>query len=407
MKKWIKTIVLCFGLWLILSFECMAEPSGNVVVVIDPGHGGDNLGTQVLDGYEKEVNLKVAKAMYDQLSLYEGVDVYMTHDTDKGLSLKKRAKIADEKAADYLISLHFNASENHENYGAECWVPYDDFYETTYEFASYFMDEFKNIGLFDRGIKTRLNDDGDNYYGIIRESEKLDIPCVLVEHCHVDNYHDDEYYATDKKLKELGVLDAEAVAKYLGLKSKRLGNDYTDYSIEVAIPLSENTRDKTGPSECVLTIKEYNEHTGELTLILTTREDESRLLYYDYSLDGGISFSEKFPLEKENIEISLTLKEGYTPEIFVRAYNLNEVYTESNWIIMDTIFYVPLEEDIPVIHISKEEQEQKDVRQKMIAFLIIIIVIVAICFFSTLVLYIVQTIRHNRRRKQKHNMQRK
>ena len=407
MKKWIKALVLCLGLCLIISFECKADHSEDIVVVIDPGHGGDNLGTQVLDGYEKEVNLKVAKAMYDQLSMYEGVTVYLTHETDKDLSLKKRAQIADEKQADFLISLHFNASESHESYGAECWVPYDDFYETTYEFASYFMDEFKNIGLFDRGIKTRLNDEGDNYYGIIRESEKLDIPCVLVEHCHVDNYHDDEYYATDKKLKEFGIMDAEAVAKYLGLKSKRLGNDYTDYSIEVSIPLSENTRDKTGPSECVLTTKEYNEYTGELTLILTTREDESRLLYYDYSIDGGISFSERFPLEKENIEISLFLKEGYTPEIIARAYNLNEVYTESNCIVMDTIVYVPTQEDMPTIQLTKEEREQKEFRQKMISFLIIIVIILAICFFGTLVLYIVQTIRHKKRRKQRRNMQRK
>ena len=202
-------------------------------------------------------------------------------------------------------------------------------------------------------------------------------------------------------------MDAEAVAKYLGLKSKRLGNDYTDYSIEVSIPLSENTRDKTGPSECVLTTKEYNEYTGELTLILTTREDESRLLYYDYSIDGGISFSERFPLEKENIEISLFLKEGYTPEIIARAYNLNEVYTESNCIVMDTIVYVPTQEDMPTIQLTKEEREQKEFRQKMISFLIIIVIILAICFFGTLVLYIVQTIRHKKRRKQRRNMQRK
>ena len=407
MKKWVWAIFLCLGLCVLFSLECRADNTENIVIVIDPGHGGDNLGTQVMDGYEKEINLKVAKVMYEQLSLYEGIDVYMTRETDEGLSLKKRAQYADEKEADYLISLHFNASESHESYGAECWVPYDDFYEITYEFAAYFMDEFKNIGLFDRGIKTRLNDEGDNYYGIIRESEKLDIPCVLVEHCHVDNYNDDKYYETDKKLEEFGIMDAEAVAKFLGLKSKRLGNDYTDYNLEVSIPLSENTRDKTGPSECVLSTKEYNENNGELTLILTTREDESRLLYYDYSIDGGVSFSERFPLEKENIEISITLKEGCTPEIIARAYNLNEVYTESNCIVMDTVYYVPVKEDMPAISMTKEERERQEARQNMIAFLVIIVIILGICFFGTLVLYMVQTIRHKKRRKQRYHTQRK
>lgn len=408
MKKWISAIFLCIGISLCLGFECRADNSEKIIVVIDPGHGGDNYGTQVLDGYEKEINLKVAKAMYEHLSLYEGVEVYLTRETDKGLSLKKRAQIAEKKQADFLISLHFNASESHKSYGAECWVPYDNFYEKTYEFASYFMDELTGIGLFNRGIKTRLNEEGDNYYGIIRESEKLDIPCVLVEHCHVDNENDMGYFETDKKLKEFGILDAEAVAKYLGLKSKRLSTDYSAYNLEVDIPMSENTRDKTAPSECAISVKQYNEHNGELTLILTSREDESRLLYYEYSLDGGITYSDRIPLEKENIEFDLLLDEGSNPEIIVRVYNLNELYKESNCIVMDTITYVPLaEEDVPAIHISPEEKKDNEFKQRMMSFLIMIIIILFICFFATLVLFVVQSVRHKKRKKQRNNIQRK
>lgn len=407
MKKIMGAIVLCLSIFLSISIECRADNTDEIIVVIDPGHGGDNLGTAVLDGYEKDYNLKVAKAMYDHLSLYEGVEVYLTRDTDKALTLKKRAQIAEKKNADYLISLHFNASESHLSYGTECWVPYDDFYEETYEFASYFINELTGIGLYNRGIKTRLNDEGDNYYGIIRENEKLDIPCVLVEHCHVDNANDDSYYETDKKLEELGTLDAEAVAKYLGLSSKRLGTDYSDYSLEVSIPLSENTRDKTGPDACSLSVKTYNEHNGEITLILTTREDDSRLLYYDYSLDGGINFSERFPLEKENIEFSLVLKEGITPEIIARAYNLNEVYTESNVISMETVEYVVMEEDVPTIQISTEEKNKKEFKNKILTFLLVVMVILLICFMSLLIMYITKEINHSRRRKQRRNIKRK
>lgn len=407
MKKVFGAIVLCLSMLFLMGMECRADNEDTVVVVIDPGHGGDNLGTKVLDGYEKEYNLKVAKAMYDHLKLYEGVEVYLTRDTDKGLTLKKRAQIAEKKNADYFISLHFNASESHLSYGTECWVPYDDFYEETYEFASYFIQELTGIGLYNRGIKTRLNDEGDNYYGIIRENEKLDIPCVLVEHCHVDNPNDDGYYESDEKLNELGGLDAEAVAKFLGLKSKRLSADYSDYSMEVSIPLSENTRDKTGPNACSLSVKSYNEHTGEITLILTTREDDSRLLYYDYSLDGGINYSERFPLEKENIEFTLILKEGITPEIIARAYNLNEIYTESNIISMGTVEYVPMEEDFPTIQISTEEKKAKELKQKVLTFLLIVMIILLICFVSLLIMYIVKEIRHSKRRKQRRIEERK
>lgn len=407
MKKIVYSILLCIGIVLFCGFESNADNSEDIIIVIDPGHGGNNLGAQVDGIVEKDINLKVAMAMYEHLSLYEGVEVHLTHDTDKALTLKKRAQIAEKKNADYLIALHFNASEYHQLYGTECWVPYDDFYEETYEFASYFIDELTGIGLFNRGIKTRLNEDGDNYYGIIRESEKLDIPCVLVEHCHLDNANDDGYYETDKKLEEFGVLDAEAVAKYLGLKSKRLGTDYSDYSLDVTIPLSENTRDKTGPGECAVSIKEYNQNTGEITLILTSREDESRLLYYDYSLDGGITYTERFPLEKENIEFSLILEEGTTPNIIARVYNLNDIYTESNVLVMDKIEYVPLEEDIPTIQISTEEKQENETKQKILSFLVLVLILLVICFLAIMTLYVVKTVKRSKRRKQKRIRQRK
>lgn len=402
MKKVFLAIVLLLGVFLFCGSESYAD---TIVVVIDPGHGGDNLGAQVDGIIEKEINLKVATAMYEHLSMYEGVEVHLTHYEDEELSLKKRAQIAEGLNADYLISLHFNASEYHQLYGTECWVPYDDFYEETYEMASYFIDELTGIGLYNRGIKTRLNDEGDNYYGIIRESERLDIPCVLVEHCHLDNKNDDGYYKTDEKLEEFGVLDAEAVAKYLGLKSKRLGTDYSNYSLDVTIPLSENTRDKTGPSECAITVKEYNRETGEITLILTSREDESRLLYYDYSTDGGITYTERFPLTSEHIEFSFRMEDGTTPNLIARAYNLNDACTESNVITLDTVQFPQIEEDVPTIHLSNTEKDVNENRQKIISFLVLVLVLLVICFLAILTLYIVKSVQRRRRIRLKQNRQ--
>ena len=404
MKKIFWTLILSLGLFYFCSMECHAD---SVVVVIDPGHGGDNLGAQIDGIVEKEINLKVATAMYEHLSKYEGVEVYLTHEEDEGLTLKKRAQIAEELNADYLICLHFNASEYHQLYGTECWVPYDNFYEETYEIASYFIDELTGIGLYNRGIKTRLKDNGENYYGIIRESEKLDIPCVLVEHCHLDNVNDEGYYETDEKLEELGILDAEAIAKYLGLKSKRLGTDYSEYSLEVTIPLSEYTRDKTGPSDCAITVKEYNRETGEITLILTAREDESRLLYYDFSVDGGITYSERFPLTKESCEFSFIMEDGTIPNLIARAYNLNDIYTESNVITLEAVQYPVLEEDVPTIHITAADKEKEEIRQKIITFLMLVLLLLVICFLVIMTLYIVKSIQRRKRLKQKRNRQRK
>ncbi len=77
------------------------------------------------------------------------------------------------------------------------------------------------MGLFNRGIKTRIGSNGNSdYYGIIRECSIRSIPAVIVEHCHVDNINDTPYIQSPEKLREFGVRDAQAVARYFGLVSK-------------------------------------------------------------------------------------------------------------------------------------------------------------------------------------------
>ena len=56
-------------------------------IVIDPGHGGENLGGEYEDYTEKEMTIVVARAMKEELEQYEGVTVYLTRDGDQELSL--------------------------------------------------------------------------------------------------------------------------------------------------------------------------------------------------------------------------------------------------------------------------------------------------------------------------------
>ena len=115
------------GKWRILLFTTvcllccprMVHAQEPVIIVIDPGHGGKNLGAQY-DGYvEKDMTMVTAMAMKEELERYENVVVYLTHETDTDLSIKARAQFAREKEADFLFCLHYNSSENHNFYGAE------------------------------------------------------------------------------------------------------------------------------------------------------------------------------------------------------------------------------------------------------------------------------------------------
>jgi N-acetylmuramoyl-L-alanine amidase len=84
--------------------------STNHVIVIDPGHGGSNVGTHsVLDGrFEKEFTLDLALRLKPLLEA-EGWKVYLTRTTDTDVSLVARVDFAEAHLADLFISLHFNS----------------------------------------------------------------------------------------------------------------------------------------------------------------------------------------------------------------------------------------------------------------------------------------------------------
>ena len=199
----------------------------DIRIVIDPGHGGENLGGEYEDYTEKEMTIIVANAMKEELEKYEGITVYLTRTGDQDLTLEERCEYAKSVDADFLFCLHFNISEYHTLFGAECWVSaFGENYSKGYSFANVEMDMLQELGLYSRGIKTRLNSKGTDYYGIIRHATERDIPCVLIEHCHLDQENDKPFFDHDEKLKAFGRLDAAAVAKYFHLKSEELGVDY-------------------------------------------------------------------------------------------------------------------------------------------------------------------------------------
>lgn len=336
------------------------------VIVIDPGHGGENLGAQY-EGYtEKEMTMTVAMAMKEELEKYENVVVYLTHETDRDMSIKDRAVFAAEKNADFLFCLHFNSSVNHNLYGAEVWVPaFGDYYVKGRQFAEIEMELLSGLGLYSRGIKTRLNDKGDNYYGILRYCSKEGVPSALIEHCHLDQKNDKPFYQeSEEQLEAFGRLDAEAAAKYLGLFSPITGVDYSDYEKpDISAPEGAVLPDKTPPEECRIEVLSVDESTGEATVKMNAWDDDSYILYYNYSLNGGNTYSEleSWPRpvwNQSEPELTFTVQLPFEKETELRtnAYNGFDVFTESNIVIIPAIPKPVKEPD--VIEAGKEQYEE-------------------------------------------------
>jgi N-acetylmuramoyl-L-alanine amidase len=78
-------------------------------VVLDAGHGGENLGTESAGGVrEKDVTLDLARRAKGLL-LQHGFEVVLTRTADDTLSLKERAAIANQHRGDIFVSIHLNS----------------------------------------------------------------------------------------------------------------------------------------------------------------------------------------------------------------------------------------------------------------------------------------------------------
>ena len=85
-------------------------------------------------------------------------------------------------------------SEYHELYGTECWISaFGSNYAKGYDFANICNRNLSDLGLANRGIKTRIGKKGKDYYGIIRFSTERGIPSCIIEHCHMDHEADAPY----------------------------------------------------------------------------------------------------------------------------------------------------------------------------------------------------------------------
>ena len=80
-------------------------------VVLDPGHGGHDVGTHGPSGlYEKDLVLDVSQRLAALLEDRLGSEVILTRTDDTYVSLEGRTKIANDAKADLFLSIHANSS---------------------------------------------------------------------------------------------------------------------------------------------------------------------------------------------------------------------------------------------------------------------------------------------------------
>lgn len=115
------SFLFCFAL-LSTSFSQKRE----IIVVIDPGHGGydpGHLSDSPFLKTEKELNLKISLFLGGYIEKYlQNVKVVYTRTTDVYPTLDERVSKANSIDADYFISVHCNGNERNGVHGTESHV---------------------------------------------------------------------------------------------------------------------------------------------------------------------------------------------------------------------------------------------------------------------------------------------
>ena len=178
-------------------------------VFIGVGHGGSDSGA-VANGFkEKDLNLAIALACRDELTRH-GVSVGMSRTKDESDPLADEIKECNAFKPDYAVEIHNNAGGGD---GVEIYHHFGGGNGKT--LAQNILNEIINIGQNSRGLKTKKNNQGKDYFGWIRQTVA---PACLVECAFVDNKKDIAIIDTAAEQKTMGIAIAKGVLKTLGIK---------------------------------------------------------------------------------------------------------------------------------------------------------------------------------------------
>jgi len=208
------------------------EAKDRRTVVIDPGHGGTDVGCESLNGIrEKDVVLDVAKRI-QKICQNNNIRVLLTRKDDKTYRLSQRTRIIDQQSSSLFLSLHCNASFSDKISGMDIWINnqngqirvsndkkdvdqngiffrpllQDDHLEKSRRFAKILQAQL--VGQSRRPIKIR-----ENPLAIL---SNIYMPALLLELGYLSNLDDETKLQNETKRQEISICISEAIVVFLG-----------------------------------------------------------------------------------------------------------------------------------------------------------------------------------------------
>lgn len=193
-------------------------------VFIGVGHGGTDPGAVGLVR-EADANLTIALEVKRLLEL-AGVVVGISRTSNENDTLSEEIREANAFKPDFAIDIHNNAGGGD---GFEVYVQTGAHAAQSKKAGQILERYVKAMHQNSRGVKTRLNDAGLDYYGFLRQ---INYPAVIVEGFFVDNQKDVADFDTVIEQKTLASAYAAAIMEHLGV-GKTVTSSPTLYRVQL------------------------------------------------------------------------------------------------------------------------------------------------------------------------------
>lgn len=287
------------------------KASGNLVVVIDPGHDSTHAGARANGLKEEELTLKIAKYCKAELENYDGVTVYMTRTgsacphpgtTSTGCN-KNRVTYAQSVGADVYVSIHLNSADSASAKGAEVFYPNSSYNASIGQeganLANKIVRQLAALGLSNRGIAIRNSEDNTrypdgslaDYYGVIKNSKLAGFPAVIVEHAFLTNASDAAFLSKEENLKKLGIADATGIADYYKLS--------TVFDVSANKPIVQNLNNNAGTFTVSIDgVNPYNKVSQVKFAVWNTANGQDDLVWYVANAKGNGKYTATINISK-------------------------------------------------------------------------------------------------------------
>ena len=198
-----------------VSKETKKAKKDEVVIVVDPGHGGEDPGkVGTNDVLEKDLNLKISKKVQKLLE-EAGIKVVMTREDDKVPDAKKedlqqRIDLINDTKPRLAIGIHQNSYPDESIRGAQ--VFYHTITEEAEDVATAIQEELRTVDT----TNTRQIKENDTYY-MLKNSK---VPMIIVECGFLTNPEEAEKLSQEEYQEKIAQAICEGITKWLTGKNE-------------------------------------------------------------------------------------------------------------------------------------------------------------------------------------------